>query len=260
MSEKQFIDVVKQSARAGGAVHQKYIDKGFSIKTKSTVFDLVTDADVEAEKVIVALIRETFPNHNILGEEGKYEKTDSPYTWIIDPLDGTNNFAFKLPFFGCSVALAFEGDLIAGAVYDVSRNEMFFAEKGKGAFVNDKAISVDDTEQIEGSLMVTGFYYDRGAEMMDNLERIKQFFVRNIMGLRRLGAASLDLCYIACGRATGFWEFELSPWDFAAGKLIIEEAGGKVTGRFGEPIDNLKKSYIVASNTKIHTAMLEILK
>ncbi len=217
-------------------------------------------ADVEAKKKIVELVQDVFPDHNFFGEENSYPRTSSPYTWIIDPLDGTNNFASGLPIFCASVAVAQENEIVAGAIYDVTRDETYTAEKGKGAFLNGKRIRVAKVDDLKQSILITGFYYDRGKMMNETVDKIKDFFANSILGLRRLGSAALDLCYVASGRAAGFWEFELSPWDFAAGKLLVEEAGGKVTGRSGEPIDIFKKSYIVASNSRIHDRMLEILR
>jgi myo-inositol-1(or 4)-monophosphatase len=253
------LETAVSAARLAGALQLKHFQKGVDFQTKSSSFDLLTIADIESEKAIVSLIREAFPAHNILAEEGKYEKTDSPFTWIIDPLDGTNNFAYHLPIFCTSIALMKEGELILGVVYDVTRNELFSAEKGKGAYLNGESISVSEQASLERAMLITGFYYSRGEETFKTLENIKNFFLKKIIGLRRLGAAALDLCYIASGRASGFWEFELSPWDFAAGKLIIEEAGGKVTGKQGQTVRLTEKSYIVASNGKIHEAMVEVL-
>ncbi len=136
---------------------------------------------------------------------------------------------------------------------------MFVAQKGHGAFLNGKKINVNPAAKLEGAMLITGFYYDRGAKMLDNIEMIKRFLLKDIAGIRRFGSAALDLCYVACGRASGFWEYELSPWDFAAGELVVEEAGGRVSGRFGEPV-LLKNSYIVASNGKIHQQILSVLK
>ncbi|MFC1703843.1 inositol monophosphatase family protein [Candidatus Omnitrophota bacterium] len=251
--------VAIKAAKAAGAVHKKYFEKKITVRTKKTSFDLLTNADVEAERAATRIIKHSFADHNFLAEEKRYKKTNSLYTWIIDPLDGTNNFFCGLPIFAASVALAKDGQVIVGAVYDVSRDELFYAEKGKGSFLNGKRIKVASAKTLKESLLITGFYYDRGKDMIDNLARMKEFFLKRILGLRRLGAASLDLCYVACGRAAGFWEFVLSPWDFAAGKLLIEEAGGKVTDCFGRAVE-LRPSYIIASNTKIHKAMLKILR
>ncbi len=252
------MEVAAYAAREAGKVHKKYFDANVEVKKKDKSFDLITIADIEAEERIVSVIKDHYPRHNILAEERGYEKTSSEYTWIIDPLDGTNNFAHKLPIFCASVALAEKGEPIVGAIYDVSKDELFCTQKGKGAVLNGREIAVSAVEALDKALLITGFYYDRGEEMADNLGRIKLFFQRSIIGIRRFGSAALDLCNVACGRASGFWEFELNPWDFAAGKLLVEEAGGRVTGRKGETIV-LQKSFMVASNGRIHNQMLEVL-
>jgi len=255
-----YLDLAILAAKAAGKIHKKYFKSGIRIEEKTNSFDLVTNADLEAEEKIVSLIKENFPDHNFLAEEGKYQKTDSSYTWVIDPLDGTNNFSSGLPIFCVSIALMHEAEVIIGVIYDVMRDELFSAEKGKGAYLNKEKIKVSSVDELKQALLITGFYYDRGSDMLECLEHIKRFFLKNILGLRRLGAAALDLCYVACGRVSGFWEFKLSPWDFSAGKLIVEEAGGKVTGRQGEAVSCLRNSFIVASNSKIHEKMLEVLK
>ncbi|UCG35117.1 MAG: inositol monophosphatase [Candidatus Omnitrophota bacterium] len=254
-----YIDVAIAAAKQAGTIHKKYFQTDIAIEEKSSSYDLVTVADLESEKAVVATIKYHFPEHNILAEEEKYEKTDSEFTWIIDPLDGTNNFAHGLPIFCVSIALAHKNEVMLGVIYDVMRDELFSAEKGKGALLNGKIINVTSTATLQKSLLITGFYYDRGEEMADTLDNVKRFFIKRIVGLRRLGAAALDLCYIASGRAAGFWEFELNPWDFAAGKLIVEEAGGRVTGKQGEEVGIRKKSYIVASNGRIHDQMISVL-
>ncbi len=254
-----YLDIAIKAAKKAGRIHKKYFQRGFKVKTKSASFDLLTIADTQAEKVIVSLIKEYFPRHNFLCEERAYAKTASEYTWIIDPLDGTNNYASGLPIFCASVALAKRDKVIAAAIYDVMRNELFYAQKGRGAFLNGRRIRVNMVGDFRRAILITGFYYDRGKEMLRTLEAIKGFLFKHILGLRRLGAAALDLCYVASGRAAGFWEFELSPWDFAAGKLIIEEAGGKVTGRRGEMVPLTERHFIVASNGKMHKAMLKVI-
>lgn len=259
MRKENYLEVAKYAAKEAGKVHKKYFNCGVQARAKTTSFDLVTVADLEAEKTAVAVIRKNFPGHNFLAEENKYENTASEYTWVIDPLDGTNNFASGFPIFCSSVAVAKNGRVFAGAIYDLTRDELFYAQEGLGAFLNGKRIHVSSASSLSGALLITGFYYDRGKDMVENLNKVKQFLQKNIVGIRRLGAAALDLCYVASGRASGFWEYTLSPWDFAAGKLIVEEAGGKITSRHGKPV-LLEKSFIVASNGKIHNAMLEILK
>ncbi|MFC1752985.1 inositol monophosphatase family protein [Thermoproteota archaeon] len=257
--KKDYLGVAILAAKEAGKIHRKYFNTNFRTRTKTTSFDLLTIADVKAESVVVKAIKKHFPGHNFLCEENKYKKTDSHYTWIIDPLDGTSNFASRLPIFCVSIALAKDKEVVVGVIYDAIHDELFYAQKGKGAFLNKKRIRVTNTRSLKQSLLITGFYYDRGGEMERNLLNIKKFFIARIRGLRRLGAAALDFCYVACGRASGFWEFQLSPWDFAAGVLLVREAGGKVTDQFGGKI-NIESSYIVASNGKIHNKMLKILQ
>lgn len=254
-----YLDIAIQAAKKAGSIHKKYFKGGLKLKTKSASFDLLTCADIESEEAVVSLIKRHFPKHNFLAEENTYARTDSEYTWVIDPLDGTNNFACGLPIFCASVALVHKDKVVAGAIYDVTRNELFYAQKGKGAFLNGKPIRVNRAATLKKSLLITGFYYSRGKEVVETLDAIKQFLFKHILGIRRLGSAALDLCYVACGRAAGYWEFELSPWDFAAGKLIVEEAGGRVTGRYGEKPPFNQKHFIVVSNGKIHRQMLSVI-
>lgn len=254
-----YLDIAVKAAKEAGRIHKKYFQKDYKLKTKSASFDLVTCADIEAEKAAVFLIRKYFPEHNFLAEENKYPNTGSEYTWVIDPLDGTNNFACGLPIFCSSVALVRSGRALAGAIYDVTRDELFYAAKGKGAFLNGKPIRVNKADTLKKALLITGFYYSRGKEVAETLDAVKRFLFRNVLGIRRLGAAALDLSYVACGRAAGYWEHELSPWDFAAGKLIVEEAGGVVSGRHSEEIPWDNRHFIVASNGKIHRRMLSVI-
>ena len=254
-----YLSVAIKAAKVAGKIHKKYFQGNFKIETKGNSFDLLTIADLESEKGIVAFILKYFPEHNFICEENYYPKTNSDYSWIIDPLDGTNNFACGIPIFCTSIALVHKDKLLAGVVYDVLRNELFYAQKGKGAFLNGKPIRVNKVNNFKQAMLITGFYYDRGKAMLSTLSQIKRFFQKHILGIRRLGAAALDLCYVACGRAAGFWEFELNPWDFAAGKLIIEEAGGRFTGKRGEKIALAEKHFIIASNGKIHQQILSVL-
>ena len=254
-----YLDIAVKAAKKAGSIHKKYFQGNYKLKTKSASFDLLTSADTEAEEEVVSLIRKHFPGHNFLAEENKYLTTDSEYTWVIDPLDGTNNFACGLPIFCSSVALVHKGKTLVGVIYDVTRNELFYAQKGKGAFLNGKPIRVNKVNTIKKALLITGFYYGRGREVSETLDAVKQFLFQHILGIRRLGAAALDLCYVASGRAAGYWEYELSPWDFAAGKLIVEEAGGRVSGRYGEELPWDKRHFIVASNGKVHRRMLSVI-
>lgn len=254
-----YLNLAISAAKKAGNIHKKYFRGDIKLRAKSASFDLLTRADIEAEKAAVSLIRKYFPSHNFLAEENKYPRTDSEYTWVIDPLDGTNNFACGLPIFCSSVALIHRDKALAGAIYDVTRKELFYAQKGKGAFLNGKPIRVNSVRNLRQSLLITGFYYSRGKEVGETLEAVKKFLFKHILGIRRFGAAALDLCYVACGRAAGYWEFELSPWDFAAGKLIVEEAGGRVSTKLGESLSWDKRNFIVASNGRIHKDMLKVI-
>jgi myo-inositol-1(or 4)-monophosphatase len=247
------------AAKKAGSIHKKYYKSSLKPQAKSASFDLLTVADRQAEEACVSLIKSNFPGHNIIAEEGSYRQTNSPYCWIIDPLDGTNNFVATLPIFCSSVALAYKGEPIVGVVYDVSRNELFTAQKNRGAFLNGRRIHVSRAKTLEESLLITGFYYSRGKEMLETLQAMQIFLSKGILGVRRLGAAALDLCYVASGRASGFWEFTLSPWDFAAGALLIREAGGTVTDRRGHKVSCMEKAFIVASNGRIHRNMRAVL-
>lgn len=248
------------ASRKAGQVHKKYFGAtGYKVKSKKLSYDLLTVADTEAEKAAVSLIKKYYPRHNFLCEEKSYAATDSELTWVIDPLDGTNNFACGMPIFCASVALVSKNEVLAGAIYDVMRDELFYASQNHGAFLNGKRIRVNNAKRLNQALIITGFYYSRGKEMVETLEAIKRLHYAQIIGIRRLGAAALDLAYVAAGRAASFWEFELSPWDFCAGKLIVEEAGGRVTDRYAGKIRLTEKQFIVASNGKIHRQMLKII-
>lgn len=255
-----FIDKAIEAAKVAGEIQRNYFNKGVEVKIKGGEHhNRVTIADLESEEAIVSLIKKHYPEHNILAEEGEYKKTDSEYKWVIDPLDGTNNFSRGISIFCVSIALAKNEEVILGVIYDVLKDELFTAEKGKGAFLNGKKITVSHNNKWSDCLLVTGFYYDRGQAMMQNLDITRKFFLAGVLGIRRFGSAALDLCYVACGRLDGYWEFELNPWDFSAGKCILEEAGGKITDKNGENFP-IGPSYIVASNGKIHNNMLKILR
>jgi myo-inositol-1(or 4)-monophosphatase len=258
MPESSPMDTALHAVQKAAEIHKRYFNKNSGVRTKSSHFDLLTQADLEAEKAITRMIKKEFPEHNIIAEENQYERTSSPYSWIIDPLDGTNNFVHGLPIFSISIALAKNKEVIIGVVFDPMRNELFKAVKGEGAYLNDKKITVSKNTFLKQSLLITGFYYDRAQAMKRTLDNIYHFFSEGIIGLRRLGSAALDLCYVASGRADGFWEFLLNSWDFTAGSLILREAGGMVTDFDGRPVHTDATS-IVASNAHIHGQMLEVL-
>jgi myo-inositol-1(or 4)-monophosphatase len=225
---------------------------------KKAAQEIVTEADTESEKEIIAVIRSHFPEHEILSEEAGLKKGAADFKWIIDPLDGTVNFAHQVPIFCISIALAFQGDMVLGIILDPLKEELFSAIKGRGACLNGQPIHVSAVETISDSLLVTGFAYNVGEIFEPVITRYGNC-LRVAQGMRRLGAAALDLCYVACGRFEGFWEQHLKPWDTAAGALIVAEAGGKVTTFANQPynIDDLE---ILASNGHIHGEMLSLLK
>jgi myo-inositol-1(or 4)-monophosphatase len=219
--------------------------------------DIVTDADRASEEIVLAAIGREFPGHDILTEETEIESTGSRWLWLVDPLDGTVNFAHGYPFFCVSVALAEQGKLIAGMVYDPLRQETFSAFRGGGAFLNGRSIRVSQAEQLNRSVVATGFPYDRAFSPENNVAEFSTIVTR-VQGLRRGGSAALDLSYVACGRLDGFWELKLKPWDMAAGMLLVEEACGKVSDRTGCPADVYTRS-IVATNGKIHPILVALL-
>jgi myo-inositol-1(or 4)-monophosphatase len=219
--------------------------------------NLVTEADLASERLIIKAIAEKYPDHSILTEEKLSAKRESDFRWIIDPLDGTTNYAHDFPFWSVSIGLEYKKKIITGVVYDPLRDELFYASMGRGACLNKKKLTVSSQTRLERSLLATGFPYDIGSSKENNLGYFERF-AKKARGVRRAGSAALDLCYLACGRFDGFWELKLSPWDTAAGKLIVKEAGGKVTDFRGREYSIYDK-YILASNRKIHNQMIRVL-
>lgn len=250
-------DIIQIAKEAGEIIRNAYRTK-FSIEIKeNNIKNLVTEVDKKSEQTIIEFIRKNFPSHNILAEEGGEKKSSSDYIWVIDPLDGTTNFAHGLPIFSVSIGVQYKEETIAGVVYDVMRDVVYSAEKGSGAFENGKKISVSSNEKIEESLLVTGFPYN----VSENPEKAFERFIvmlKTARAVRRLGSAAIDFCYVANGVFDGFWEVHLNPWDICAGKLIVEEAGGKVTDFNGNPISIFNKT-ILSTNGKIHNKMIELL-
>lgn len=260
------LNVAINAAKAGGAIVSAYFDdldsagvRGKSVKQSEGEQSegLVTKADVESEQAIVASIRKSFPDHHFLGEESHTDSVDAEHLWIIDPLDGTNNFAHGIPHFAVSVAYYRNGQAHCGAVLNPANGDLFTAVQGGGAFLNDKPVRVNAHQRLDQTIVATGFYYDRGAMMKATLATINELFEQDIHGIRRFGAAALDLVYVGVGRFGGFFEFTLSPWDFAAAALFVQEAGGTVTTCLGEPLP-LGKSSILATNGQLHGAMKSI--
>jgi myo-inositol-1(or 4)-monophosphatase len=229
--------------------------------TKKGEIDLVTEVDVAVERMFRALIRERFPDHAVLAEEESgelHEGGQGSYCWVFDPIDGTTNYAHGLPIFCASLALEIDGRAAVGAVYDPTRRELFTAERGTGAFLNGTPLRTSRAGRLIDSLLVTGFPYDVHARS-DDLLGLFGAFITRARAVRRLGSAAIDLCYVAAGRMDGFWEQTLRPWDMAAGALIVEEAGGQVTGIHGERFTS-RLSHVVASNGLIHADMLTIIR
>lgn len=219
--------------------------------------NIVTEVDKAAEGMIIRAVLKAFPDHSILSEESRPKAGGAPYKWIIDPLDGTSNFAHAFPFFCVSIGLEKDGDVILGVVYDPLRDELFYAEAGKGAFLNNKRISVSGTRKLSESFLATGFSYGR-ARKDRNVRYFHKLLMRSL-AVRRAGSAALDLCYVACGRFDGFWEMYLHPWDSAAGALIVKEAHGVVT-RFDRSPYLPYHQDILATNGLIHQQISKYLK
>ncbi len=251
--------VAVQAARLGGAILQDFAKKGFKVHSKGEVINLVTEADLQSEKAIIQLIRKTFPEHQILSEEqGLQDIPQHTIKWIIDPLDGTVNFAHGFPMYNVSIGVEYEGKCVIGVIYDPTRDELFLAQQGRGATLNGRPIHVSSKPKLAEALLTTGFAYDIHTATDNNLKEFCAFTVR-AGGMRRTGTAAIDLAYIACGRLDGFWELQLKPWDTAAGKVIVEEAGGRITDYNGKPY-SIYGTTILATNTLIHPQMLGILK
>lgn len=251
------LHVAEEAARAGGQVVARYFHEGTEMRTKD-VANLVSDADLEAERAIVAVIRRAFPAHEILGEESHAGDVGAEHLWIIDPLDGTNNFAHRIPHHAVSVAYYRGGRAECGIVFNPARDEWHVAARGQGAYLNGRQARVAEHTRLDQVLVGVGFYYNRGALMEATLEAIGDLKRLGIHGIRRFGTASLDLCMVGLGMFGAYFELELSPWDYAAGRLFVEEAGGRVsTCRDGEL--PLARTDIVASNGALHPAVLDVL-
>jgi myo-inositol-1(or 4)-monophosphatase len=245
-----------KATHAGADVLRKYFNGPFTVEHKEGVNNLVTEADKKSEEAIMAVIRENFPDHFILSEEAGEIRQDSQYKWIIDPIDGTVNFANGIPICCVSIALEKDAQMILGAVYAPFLNEFFFAERGKGAFLNDKPIHVSTQHEVIHACMVTGFPYTYINSSNGPLEVFSRL-IRKGIPVRRLGSAAIDLCWVAAGRFDGFYEHKLQAWDSAAGFLLVEEAGGKVTDFKGDHYSPYQP-HIVATNGKIHDELLDV--
>ena len=243
-----FLEAGMEIAREAGALLAHYFEKrvAFELKGES---DLVTEADRASEKLVVERLRTHFPAHAIVAEEGGGHEVNSEYRWYVDPLDGTTNFAHGYPMFNVTLGLERNGELITGVIFDPIRNEMFFAERGGGAYLNHRRIHVSKTPSLGASLLMTGFA-SRKRHSNINIHFYYQLSMAS-HGVRRSGSAALDLAYVACGRLEAFWEFGLKPWDMAAGILLVNEAGGRCSDMLGGP-DPFKAPHMVADNGHIH--------
>ncbi len=255
-----FLATAVEIVLRAGAIQLARRESGFRIDKKGAI-DLVTEVDLECERMCRAVVAERFPGHDVLAEElssGPGETARSSYRWVFDPLDGTTNYAHGLPIFCASLALEIDGRAEVGAVYDPTRQELFTAERGVGAFLNGAPLRISATDALIDALLVTGFPYDVHRHVGD-LVGLFGAFLGQARAVRRLGSAALDLCYVAAGRFEGFWEQHLKPWDVSAGALIVEEAGGRVTGMDGAPFDP-GAAHLVASNGRVHDEMLAVIR
>jgi len=241
---------------AGRLIRERY-DTDFAVSHKG-VINLVTEVDLASEEMIVAGIRKAFPSHSILAEEKHDDSPAGAVRWVIDPLDGTTNFAHGYPVFSVSIGLEIAGEVEWGAVFDPLRNDLFTARRGEGAFCNGSALRVSEVQSLGAGLLATGFPYDIHTSSENNLSNFCAFAVR-AQGIRRSGSAAIDLCHVAAGRLDGFWELKLNPWDCAAGFLIVREAGGMVTNFCGRQ-GSIYEREVIASNGLIHQEMIAVLE
>lgn len=252
------LSTAEAAARAVAPGMMRSFREGATVHHKSAT-ELMSDADVEAERGIVEVIRETFPDHEVLGEETHRGALDAEHLWVIDPIDGTNNFVHGIPQFGISIAYVHRGVRTAGVVYHPSLDEMFSAVRDGGAFLNGERIGVSPAASLAEAIGVTGFPYERGVPTRATLDAMGAFFEGGVQGMRRLGAASLDLCYVAAGRLEFYFEYDLKPWDFAAGALLVEEAGGRITTPDGAELP-LARGGLLASNGVLHEECLAVVR
>ena len=253
----EYLDLAVEAATKAGAFLRARFGQRLVIEKKGAI-NIVTDADRESERIIREMISARFPSHRFKAEEGTEAGGESPFLWLVDPLDGTTNYAHGFPVYCVSVALVKESEILAGCIYNPNLDECFTAERGGGAFLNGKPIEVSRTVKLDDAFLATGFPYDIRVSGETNLPEFSAFAVA-ARAIRRAGSAALDLAYLACGRFDGYWEQKLSPWDIAAGVLLAEEAGGRVTSWKGQKYD-IFKGDIVASNGRVHDEMLSVLR
>lgn len=257
----EILRVAESVALAGGHVLHRYWRDGVQLRDKSEIggksYDLVSDADLESQSVIAELLQDAFPAHELMGEEDLVGDTGAEHLWVIDPLDGTNNFLHHVPHFAVSIAYYRGGGPSVGVIHNPITGDTYTATRGGGAYHNGRRINASGATKLSSSLIGCGFYYDRGEMMRSTLHAIEDLFGHDIHGLRRFGTAALDLCAVASGMFGAYFEYKLSPWDFAAGQLVVAEAGGKVTDCRGEPL-GLTPSAVLASCSGLYDEMLAI--
>lgn len=254
-----FLETAQHAARQAAMV----LTDNFGKITQTDIIekrqnDFLTFVDKQAEETILNIIGSQFPDHTFLAEEGGGRQSDSDYKWIIDPLDGTKNFITGIPVFAISIALSHGNDIILGVIFDPLRNEMFYAQQGKGAFLNGEPIKVSPRSVLKDAMLATGFPFRHKTYLHQYMQCFESIF-EQISGVRRMGAAAIDLAYVACGRLEGYWELALGPWDMAAGLILVREAGGKVSDFWGRE-DYLPNEYFLSSNGLIHGSLLEIIR
>ncbi len=255
----KYKSVLLEAADEAAKILLEYFGTDFEISRKKFYNDLVTEVDKKSEKKIIEIIHSHFPDHNVVGEEGGDQEKKSDYVWIIDPIDGTINYAHSLPIFCISIALEIKGKVVLGVVYNPISKEKFFAETGKGAYLNDKKISVSETENLKDGFLVTGFAYNVQEEENYSIDHFVSF-VRMGLPVRRLGSAAIDVCYVACGIFDAFWEGNLNAWDIAAAYLILIEAGGKVTDYKGGEYSIYGKQILATNGKPMHEEMIAVLE
>lgn len=248
------VQVAAEVAREAGALLRGLADSGLRAELKASDVDLVTEADRRSEALVTRRLREHFPDCGIVAEEGTAQPSTSGVCFIIDPLDGTTNFAHRFPHYSVSITIEEHGVVVGGVVYDVPKGELFSAERGLGAWLNGSPLRVSEVESLDKALLATGFPYDRKTSPLNNLDHYARLKMLT-HGIRRAGSASLDLCYVAAGRLDGYWEMKLKPWDVGAGALVVVEAGGRVSDLRGGPFD-WSGAQTVATNGRFHDALL----
>jgi len=256
MIDHKYLAAAREAALQAGEILRENMDSVREISYKGAI-DIVTNYDRISQQKIFDILASHFPEHDFLAEEDLCEEKGSPYRWIIDPIDGTTNFAHTFPVFCVSIALEKNGEILVGVIYDPVRDELFSAVKDQGASLNGHTVRVSKADDLDKSLLSTGFPYDIRESKQNNLDHFVNFATRS-QAVRRLGSAAIDLCYVACGRFDGFWEIKLNPWDVAAGALIVSEAGGWVTDFSGNKC-SIYGAEILASNGLIHDQMQAVL-